>query len=110
MFCNCFDAIAPTFTISGFFTTLDWARSHPDVVQKSQQAMNESAAWANANRDKSAAILARASKIPLEVLHKMHRAVYTDKLDPALMQPVIDVTAKYAGLPRFPAEELICRG
>jgi hypothetical protein len=39
----------------------------------------------------------------------MARAVYTDKLDPAMMQPMIDVAARYLNIPRFPAEELIFR-
>jgi NitT/TauT family transport system substrate-binding protein len=110
VFANCYDAVAQTFVTSGFFTTVEWARAHPDAVRKFQQAMRDSAAWANANPDKSATILAQASKVPLDVVHKMYRAVYTDKLDAAQMQPVIDVTVKYGGLPRFLADELIYRG
>ena len=72
--------------------------------------MRDSATWANANPDKSAAILADASKVPLDVVRKMYRAVYTGRLDAALMQPVIDVAVKYGGLTRFPVEELIYRG
>jgi NitT/TauT family transport system substrate-binding protein len=109
VFSNCYDAIAPTFITSGFFTTMEWARSHPDFVRKFQQAMRESAAWANANPNKSAVILADASKVRLDVILKMYRAVYTDKLDAKLMQPVIDVSAKYGGLTRFSAEELFYR-
>jgi NitT/TauT family transport system substrate-binding protein len=107
---NCYDAIAPTFMTSGFFTTLAWARSHLDVVHKFQQAMRDSAVWANANPDKSAVILANASKVPLDVVRKMYRAAFTETLDPALMQPLIDVTAKYGGIARFPIEDMIFRG
>jgi NitT/TauT family transport system substrate-binding protein len=107
---NCFDAIAPTFMISGFFTTLDWARAHANAVKEFQDAMRQSARWANANQDKSAVILAQAAKVDPDAVRKMYRAVYTDKLDPALMQPVIDVTAKYAGLARFDANDLIYHG
>jgi NitT/TauT family transport system substrate-binding protein len=107
---NCYDAIAPTFMTSGFFTTLAWARSHPDAVRKFQQAMRESAVWANANPEKSAVILAEASKVPLDVIRKMYRAAFTETMDPALMQPLIDVTAKYGAIARFPIEEMIFRG
>jgi NitT/TauT family transport system substrate-binding protein len=107
---NSFDAIAPTFITSGFFTTLDWAHAHAGDLRKFRLAMRDSAVWANASPDKSAAILADASKVPLDVVRKMYRAVYTDRLDAALMQPVIDVAAKYGGLTRFSVEELIYRG
>jgi NitT/TauT family transport system substrate-binding protein len=107
---NCFDAVAPVFIVSAFFTTLEWARANADLVRRFQAAMKESAIWANANRSKSADILAKVSKVSAETVHSMYRADYTDKMDPALMQPVIDVTAKYAGIERFPVEEMIFRG
>jgi NitT/TauT family transport system substrate-binding protein len=107
---NCFDAVAPLFIVSAFFSTLEWARANVDLVRRFQSAMKESALWANANHDKSADILAKASKVNPQTVRSMYRAVYTDKLDPALMQPVVDVTAKYAGIERFPVEEMIFRG
>jgi NitT/TauT family transport system substrate-binding protein len=107
VFCHAYDAIAPTFMISGYFTTREWARSNLDTVRKFQEAMRESALWANAHQKSSLEILAKAAKLELSRLGTMSRAVYTDKLDPAMIQPMIDVSATYLNIPRFPAEELI---
>ncbi len=110
VFCHAYDAIASTFIISGYFTTLDWARAHGETVRKFQEVMHESAQWANAHQDKSLDILAKAAKFDLKTLATMSRAVYTDRLDPALIQPILDVAATYGNFPRFPAEELLLRG
>ena len=109
IFCYAYDAIAPTFMISGYFTTREWAQANPDIVRKFQEAMRESALWANAHQERSLEILSKAAKFEPSQLRKMARAVYTDKLDPAMIQPMIDVAAKYLNIPRFPAEELIFR-
>jgi NitT/TauT family transport system substrate-binding protein len=109
VFCHAYDAIAPTFMISGYFTTLEWARSNLDTVHKFQEAMRESAQWANAHQERSLEILAKAAKLEPSRLSTMFRAVYTDKLDPAMIQPMIDVAATYLNIPRFPADELIFR-
>lgn len=104
---NSFDAIAPRFMISAFFTTQAWADAHPDLVRRYQVAMRETAKWSNANHAKTAAILAKVSKIDLATLTSMNRTVYPESLDPALIQPVIDITARYGHTSRFAAEDLI---
>jgi NitT/TauT family transport system substrate-binding protein len=103
---NAYDGIAPTFLIGAWFTTGTWAKAHPDVVKRFQKAMYQSAAWANKNRAASAQVLTKATKIAVEP--GMRRATYGEKLDPALIQPLIDAAAKYGPLkPAFPASELI---
>jgi NitT/TauT family transport system substrate-binding protein len=105
---KCYDGIGNNWMISAYFTTTAWANAHPDLVRKFQDAMRQTAAWSNKNHDKTAAILAREAKISPETALKMYRAVYPERLDPAQMQPVIDVTAKYGLLPAtFPATEMI---
>lgn len=104
---NCFDAIAPRFIVSGFFTTPAWARAHADTVRRFQQAMEQTAVWANANHAETAKILAQASKIPEARINATNRVAYAERADPALIQPVIDIVAKYGGGKKFPAEELL---
>src|SRR5579885_15648 len=107
---KCYDGISNNFMIAAYFTTTTWANAHPELVRKFQEAMSAAAAWANKNHDKTAAILARETKINPEILSQMTRSVYPERLDPAQIQPVIDVTAKYGGLPApFPASEMIYR-
>jgi NitT/TauT family transport system substrate-binding protein len=105
---KCFDGIAPNFMISAYIATTKWATAHPDLVQKFQQAIRETAAWANKNHDKTAEMLAKEAKISPDVVRAMNRSVYPERTDPAMIQPVIDVTAKYGGLnATFPASEMI---
>jgi hypothetical protein len=70
----------------------------------------ETAAWANKNRAQTAQILIKAANLKEDVVHSMTRIVYADKMTPALVQPVIDTTAKYTGAPAFNASEIIFPG
>ncbi|HEY5349604.1 MAG TPA: ABC transporter substrate-binding protein [Candidatus Lustribacter sp.] len=110
VFADCFDAIAPTFIISAHFCNLGWARTHPDTVKRYAEAMRITAEWANAHHDQSAQVLIDIAHLKPDVVKTMTRSVYGDKLDPAQIQPVIDVTAKYTGAPTFPATKLIFSG
>jgi ABC-type nitrate/sulfonate/bicarbonate transport system substrate-binding protein len=95
---KCYDGIAPRFLIGAFFTTTAWANAHQDVVKKFAVAIRQTAAWANKNDDKTAQILADASKVDVTLLRKSVRAIYADRLDPKEIQPLIDVMARYGGL------------
>jgi NitT/TauT family transport system substrate-binding protein len=105
---NVYDAIAKEFTIGLWFTTREWALANREIVKRYVAAIVETTAWANKNRDVTAKILAKYDKIELKP--GTHRSVYTDRLDPAMMQPLIDATAKYRVIKSaFPATELIFR-
>jgi NitT/TauT family transport system substrate-binding protein len=100
--------LAPAFAVAGWATTKAWAAAHPDLVKKFIAVMGDTARWANANHAASAQILATVSKMSPDVTSKMERAFYGERLDPALLQPVIDATAKYGVIPKaFPASEII---
>lgn len=90
-----YTAIAPNFLIGGWFTTSAWAKAHPDLAKRFADVMRETADWANKNPEKSAAILAKYTKIPAATLKSMARSTYSDALSPGEIQPVIDAAAKY---------------
>jgi NitT/TauT family transport system substrate-binding protein len=101
-----YDAVAPNFMIGAWFTTGAWAKKNPDVVRRFQKAMLATAAWANKNRALSAKVLEKSTKIV--VRPTMNRTTYGEKLDPTLMQPLIDATVKYGTLKvGFPAIDLV---
>lgn len=105
---KCYDGVATNFMIAAYFTTTTWAKAHPELVRKFADAIRATADWANKNHAASAAILARETKIAPEVANTMVRSVYPETSDPKLMQPMIDVAAKYGALSAaFPASELI---
>ena len=103
-----YSAIAPTFIIGAWFATSDWVKAHPDVVTRYVAAIDEAGAWANKNQTASAKILEKYTKI--ESKPGMKRVLFPEKGDLALMQPVIDVTAKYKVIKAaFPAADLAAK-
>src|SRR5579875_3263423 len=106
-----FSAISKNYLVSAWFTTTDYASKHPDVVAKFRRIVEEAAAYGNTHHSVTAPLLAEVSKIPLSVITSMERGVLGTQLTPALVQPVIDVSAKYNVLSRsFPASEVIWNG
>jgi len=102
-----YDCIAKDFLLGAYFTTPQWAKDHADVVARFRTAMRQAAGWANANPAKSGELLAKYTKIDPAVIATMTRARFGEQLTPALMQPLIDVAAKFGGFSPFPARELI---
>ncbi len=90
-----YDTIAKSFYIAAWFTTRDWATKNPDVAKRLTAALYETARWANAHHDDSAAILAKITKLDIDRIRSMTRAVWATSLDPKLKQPVIDIAARY---------------
>lgn len=102
-----FGAIAPDFLESAWATTLQYAKDNPALVSRFAAVMRQTADWANRNLQQSGAILAKYTKIDPAVIATMVRVRYAEQLSAALMQPVIDVSAKYNKFTAFPARELI---
>ena len=102
------DAIASgEYVATGWFTTAQWAKAHPDLVARFQRAIGEAAAWADANPAKVVPILAKDLKADPALVAQSRRPYYPERLIAAQVQPWIDLTAKYAKFPSFKAEELI---
>ena len=100
--------LASTFLVAGWTTTRDWVRKNPDLAKRYAAVMTQTARWANANHDKSGLILSKYSKLPQATVDRMQRSYYGEKLEPSLIQPVIDATAKYGVIDKaFPASAII---
>ena len=100
--------LAKSFMFSGWCSTQDWAAKNPALVAKFIAVMSQTAKWSNANKTQSSQILVKVSKMPAEIAGKMIRSYYGEKLDPSLLQPVIDASAKYGVIAKtFPATEVI---
>jgi ABC-type nitrate/sulfonate/bicarbonate transport system substrate-binding protein len=102
-----FDALPKHVLVSAWFTTRQWATDHDNVVNQFATVMSDTAAWANKNTAQTADILLKVAKIDPAILARMTRSRYAEQLEPALMQPIVDVSAKYDGFKTFPARELI---
>jgi NitT/TauT family transport system substrate-binding protein len=105
---TCFDAVAPRWMLGAWFTTPAYASAHRSIVESFRTVMTKTAIWANANQAQSGAILAKYSNLDPNTVKTMHRITYATRPEAALLQPAIDLAARYGTIPgAFPAQELL---
>ena len=103
-----YDAIAPEFTISVWFTTGSWAKANPGLVRRLSAVFRQTSAWANGHDAESAQILSGITKLPLSVVGGMTRSRFAETVSAKNLQPIIDTAARYGLLAKsFPAADLI---
>ena len=105
---NVFDNVGTRFTPSVWFTSQAWVDKNPAAAKAFVAVIAQAATWANANHAASAVILAKyLSKTPADI-NSVTRAPYATKLTPDLVQPSIDVAAKFGLIKAaYPASEMI---
>ena len=104
---NEMDAVAKDFLVTAWFTTDAWARAHPDLIVKFNAALRDASAWAAKNPAACAQILAKSFKADPADIAKSQRVQFANRLTPAILQPIVTMTARYVKFPSFPAEALI---
>jgi NitT/TauT family transport system substrate-binding protein len=110
-FAKPYDAVAKQFISGYWFTTRDWLAANPEAAKQFVGAIYETARWANGHQGESLRILVKYTKLDSERARSMNRSIYATSLDPRLMQPVLNVAAKYKAIERpFTAAELIAKG
>ena len=92
-------AISQHFITTGWFASDTWLQANPDAGARFVRAMQKTAVWANAHHAESAQILVRSAKLDPAIASKMTRSTYGTALDPALMQPVLDMFLHFKVLP-----------
>jgi NitT/TauT family transport system substrate-binding protein len=96
------------FMVGGWFCRADWLAQHRDAARRFVAAIYDTARWANANADASAAILAKYAKMDPQTLRTMSRAPYGTSLTPNMLQPVFDLAYKYRAVDkRYDAVDVI---
>jgi NitT/TauT family transport system substrate-binding protein len=100
-------AVAPRYQATGWIATDSWLQNHADIALRFASVMRQTAAWANAHRTESAAILLRYMKIQPEVEETMKRVQYALTLQRSLLEPPIAAAAKYSGQTRVSTDDLI---
>lgn len=90
-----YDAIAPRFAITAWFTTQSYADQHPDVVRAFARSVAASSTYTNAHHDETAAMMAAYTGLQPAVLEHMTRTLTGVTLQPELIQPVIDACLAY---------------
>lgn len=103
-----YDAVAKKFLISDWFATRSWLSANPATVNRLIDVIYETARWANSHHDESAIIMAKYTKIDVDIIRKMRRVSYATSFQPQLIQPVLDNGLAYGGLSRqIQASEII---
>lgn len=102
------NGVANRFLVSGYVATKDAIEKNGDALRRFARVVANSNRWANANHAASVPIMAKYSKSSPEVLAKMERSFFVDRLTPELIQPIIDVSVKFGVFAKtFPAAEII---
>jgi NitT/TauT family transport system substrate-binding protein len=104
-------AIGKRYLITGYTARQSWLDANRDVAKRYAAAVLAVGAWANGHHTESADILSHYTPLSIDTIHTMARAVYaTTPIQPALIQPVLDMTAKYFQSDKIPGSALIWNG
>ena len=89
-----FELIGKRLMIGGWFATTDWQKKNVAAARAFAGVVYETARWANANRDKSAVILQKYTKIDDATVRRMVRVTYAETLEPDMLDPTLDLAAR----------------
>ncbi len=104
------DAIGRRYLVSQYVASEDWIKTHLDAARRIRNGLRQAAIWYNANHAQSVPLVAALTKQDPSVVAKSIRSIFGESADPALIQPLIDLTAHYGVLNHaFPASELIAQ-
>jgi NitT/TauT family transport system substrate-binding protein len=102
-----YDGVGARWMVDAWVAREAWLADHLDVAQRFAAILLEAGKWANRHRDQTAPIVANAMKLDPALVRSMRRDTFVERSDPALVQPMIDVGARYGVLrSRFPAATL----
>lgn len=103
-----YDVVAPRFLNTAYFSVNDWIAQNEGTTAKLAAVLRRAAIWANTNDAAIVSILAKYTKMSPETIGLVTRARHGESMQPALIQPIIDVMALYKFSPeRFPATDIV---
>jgi NitT/TauT family transport system substrate-binding protein len=88
------DLVGNSMMIAGWFTAKDWLQKNPGLAHTFAQTIYQTARWANANHDKSAAILRKYAQIDDSTVRKMVRVIYGENLALDMIDPTLELAAR----------------
>jgi NitT/TauT family transport system substrate-binding protein len=95
-----FDAIAPQFLISSWFTSKAYLQDNRALIKRYVDVIYETARWANTHQNLSAPILADVAKVSVDTVLGTTRINYGTSLEPALLDPVFAAMFKFGVIQR----------
>ena len=105
---NVWDAIAPRYASTAWFSTRDWLARNHAVAQRFARVLSEAAGYTNTHPEETLPDMIAYTGLERAVAQKMHRAAFSTVLHGSDIQPLIDASAKYKFIEqRFNGSELI---
>jgi NitT/TauT family transport system substrate-binding protein len=89
-----YDAIASEFPTSAWVATKEWTANR-DRTDRLVKTIYSGAHWANTNRPLTANLLGQYSKLEPSTIQSMRRALFSERSDAALLQPLISAALRF---------------
>lgn len=90
-----YDAIAPRFLLTAWFSTASWVAANADLARKFAAMMYRAAAWSNQHHAETGDVLVSVTKLDPAIVRAMPRVLFADSPDPASLKPHLDAALKY---------------
>jgi NitT/TauT family transport system substrate-binding protein len=108
VFAKAFDAVARRFIHIAWFTTTDYASKNRDAIERFARVMHDAAIYCNAHQAETAPLIIEFGKVDPKLVTKLARVTFADYLTASMIQPLVDVAAKYKAIDKpFDAQDLI---
>lgn len=102
------DSVGKYYLQAAYFTTTDFAAKNADAIARFARAVADSSTYTNAHPAETVDMISKFTGVAPDDVTNMTRVTCGIKLDPAQIQPVVDLAVKYKIVPtRFDARELI---
>jgi NitT/TauT family transport system substrate-binding protein len=93
---------------SAYFARKDWVDANRDAVARFAKVLAQASGYANTHVNETVPLLVSFTGMDPNTAAKMHKTFTALTFDPAQIQPVIDVAAKYQFIPKtFPAKDML---
>jgi NitT/TauT family transport system substrate-binding protein len=103
-----FDTIAPTFLMTGWFSTADYVSKNREAVDKFLHVIKDATEYADKHHAEMVPLLATVTKLDPDLIAKTIKDNGSPYLDPKLVQPMINAALKYQIIDKpFNAAEMI---
>jgi NitT/TauT family transport system substrate-binding protein len=98
-----YEEMAPNMTVATYFASKQYIAENKDVVERFQRAMTKSLEYAAKNEAEVRAVIGEYTKIPPEVIEKIHLPTWRPDLNEPTIQAVAELAKKYGFVKEAPA-------
>ena len=107
-FANTYSVLPGPIDAAGFAVLSPTVDANRDVYIRFAQAMREAMLYTNTHQEETVDIVAGFSGATPDAIRRSKRNSYPEYLDPKMLQPLIDIGARYGLIDKaFPASEII---